>query len=680
MEQIYCNLDATGLNNGSDWENAFTSLDSAIAYANANGDSMIFIDGNNYTMVLNTVLVNIEIIGGNNPFRKINSPSYTSIRVINEIIIAAGITLIINNTELTYNSAIDMFSLVATAALTLNNCSCYSTVFIRNNGTVKLNDTFVITLSEGIISTDGFIGLSSSIIKNNNIALDLLNTDVTIQHSKLIAFHCILEDSAGIPVNITIDNSLLKGENVGINSMSAVAIYSINNTTIDGLSSVIMTNGLNVDISDSIILGTNNIGNNIATITNTAFDHFPVNYSIGDNIQLTIPLTFKKPSQYDYTPLFGVGETLKLFELTTANKLYVQNVQAQNFKDIPAKLTNFKYLVNNIFVLSDYMKEYEFADVMSLYRFDKLIHYVTYKKEYVDHNIPVVSAFPYANISGTDIVTWPYEWDYINYDDKEVYGAKDYIVPRSIIDITEIINTEYLFSPDVVSLANLQVLTFKEVIVNGIGYDYPNSAPSKIQVWCLNMDSQLECKNLYNNTMIESYNLLSKPLPNEQHYFIKPSGLIPYGEIENGYKYTAEKDPTMFLTGVNDQFDFEWLPTDRGLDFSTHGLVVYKDYILITGRYTIEDTNAILVYPTRGVYNEYITNTPDFYRIHNDDQVFTDLTVLEDGSLLLASINNTMLYRYVPRYDYAKIDGTNTTDTTLLLRENYSNVTLSGTI
>jgi hypothetical protein len=97
----------------------------------------------------------------------------------------------------------------------------------------------------------------------------------------------------------------------------------------------------------------------------------------------------------------------------------------------------------------------------------------------------------------------------------------------------------------------------------------------------------------------------------------------------------------------------------------------------VLGKYTIDNRNIIAVYPSKGSYIDYITNKPTVMFIGNDDQLFTDITVLEDGSFLLASKNSNKLYRYIPKYDYANIVSSSTEDTTIILRENYNNITLS---
>jgi len=122
------------------------------------------------------------------------------------------------------------------------------------------------------------------------------------------------------------------------------------------------------------------------------------------------------------------------------------------------------------------------------------------------------------------------------------------------------------------------------------------------------------------------------------------------------------------------------MPTDKLSGFTTHGLVAYKDYLYITGKYTIDNSSIIIIYPTKGNYLNYITDTPTIINIGNNDQTFTDLTVLEDGTFLLASKNSQKLYKYIPKYDYAKVNGSNKTETTLILREDYDNIMLSGVL
>lgn len=680
MATIYCNKEATGLNDGSSWENAFTSLNSAFVYANANPGTVINIDGSEYILspLSFTFIQDTEIIGGFNPFNKVNHPLYTKITLAG-LTISANIIIKFSNIEFD-SIASYIITDSSTSNTTLNNIIHNGYGLASVNGTLLVDNSVVNSIGANIVTVpNANVYISSSFMKSTTTSI-FYNSNCTISKSTIYADNTGL--SYGVSTNnntIKINDSLIKATNNGIVANNVSNIYIID-STIDANTSISATNTNNVvNVVNSILLGNTNITTPSFDSENTAYINMPISVD-SSNIQLTKRPTFKNESEANYTPMFGVGENLETFELTVTNSSYIQNVNAQVFKNIPVNLANYRYLVNNIFVISDYMKEYKFGYDMFNYYNDDYVYTTNYKKEVIKNDLIVASSFPYSNVSGAIPSTiWPYEWDYKPFDDGTINGLKYYIVPRSIIDITDTINFEFMFDPSIVSLSTLETIAIKESVITGIGYDYTNSSNTKILTWTLNTDYQLTAKNLYNNEYVAQYNLFSKPVPSEEHYFIQPSGLIPFGRTNDGYIYQLEYDPNIQIKGVDEYFNFEWMPTDKTPEYDLRGLVVYKDNLYVTGKYTIDNSSVIICYPAKGNYTDYI-GIPKIISIGNDDQTFTDLTVLEDGSFLLASDNSQKLFNYIPNYDYAKISGSNKTETTLILKEDYDNIVLSGVL
>jgi len=677
MSILYCSSDASGANDGTSWNDAFITLSGALLDVNTDtSDSHLFVDGNVYDLDAITITNNLNLIGGQNPFTQYNHPNYTTVNIsgINpNMIIDTGIELYIENFE--FNTSGVLFGTDgSTSSLKLTNTNAYCGTFLNNSGLLTLHKSSVFSDDFGIISSGGTIGLSSANIKSDNIAISGVNTNITLSESKLYSNIGIVDSSTDNTKRVVTHNSLIKAQESGIILNSGIAYIS--NTTIDaGLT--FQPQHMGNEIDDSVFLGTTSIASGFATISNTAFYTMPSGYET-NNISLTKRPTFLDETHTDYTPMFGVAENIDTFELTTTDTSYIQNVEAQKLSEISKDVMKYKYLINNIFTISDYLKETAFADVLSEFSNTVITHAVTYKHEHILNDVVTKSAFPYDDqILETEHV-WPYEWDYKLYDTSKVGDDKAYIIPRSIIDITSVLNDVFLINPNTASISNLEIATFKELVVNGLAYDYNNSTNTKIVTWSLTDDNVLESKNLYDNTLINSYHLLSKELPVEKNNFIQVSGLIPYGKTENGYKYTLEDKPNKMITGINENYMFEWKPTDINTSITLHGIVVYKDNIFVTGKYTTNGNNVIVVYPTKGTYEDYITTTPYVIEIGQNDVTFTDITVLENGSFLLASQDNNKLYNFIPRYDYAEINSNTVIDTEFMLREDYKNVTLSG--
>lgn len=666
---IYCSKNAIGLNNGIDWQNAYLELDDAINYAISDEYvDEIKVDYDTFTISGNKIINPSGILKITSTYNTSqisnNMMSYT---IINFNQITSNTLLEINNCELHSNTG---FSILSSGTLRLINSNYYGTNFGTISNDLQINNSNII-LTNPLILSD-----CSTTITNSNISADTIftinNSDISLAKSTLQSMQYILTDNTSIESDIKCYDSVITG-NITTNSNT---ILEFNNCTINGvidsLSDIVINNSI---CSTSGCLTNNTLNNLIAT--NSAL----YNVTLSGNLKLTKEPYYRDVNNNDYTVMFGVGEKFTTFELTSYNAAIQQNVQAQKFTNITIDEQQFMYIVNNIFVFSDYTKEMMFADLVDIKSVPVLNYSVSYKKEHVINDIPVVSAFPMKDVitsSGVEAAVvniWPYEWDIFSYDDYSVDGYKDYIVPRTLIDITDVLRNQFFSNIASINLENLEVITIKENINNGVAFDYNSSTINKRVVWILDQDQNLKKFDMYSNTDIDRYNLLSISIP-DASYFIKPSGLIPFGQTVNGYKYQLENNPNIIIEGVNDQYQFEWMPTDRGNTYMFTGMVCYKDNIYLTGKYTIDNKSIIASYPIKGTYLDYITNEPNVMFIGNDDQLFTDITVLEDGSFLLSSKNTNKLFRYIPKYDYANIVSSNTDDTTIILRENYDNITL----
>ena len=657
MATIYCSLNAAGLNDGSSWFDAFTDLNTAIDYALANPADVdnLHVDGNYYTLTSKTFNTTLNIVGGFNPFNLKNNPTYTS---INSDQLTITNTLVINNVEIT-SPGNAFYVDASTSNLSIYDSTIYGSIE-SIDGIVTVVDTNIIDDTFGISVTNAFLNTDGSIIDSLEcIIID--NSTVNIVNSNLIGGDCIDDQSA--TSNINIDGSLLKGTNC-IDSTSPMYIT---NTTIDGPVVISET----VTITDSIILGDITNTGTVSSI-NTAYYPEPTNINTDESIVLTKRPTFKDEDNYDYTPMFGVGLTLEAFELTEDNEDFQINEEAQVLQTFGINITDYSYVVNDIATFTDYKKETRFANALGTLSYDTLDYTVSYNQKHTLNNVVTKSAFPYIGSGVVD--TWPWEWDYVNYDDGTT-DNKSYIVPRSLVDITDVIMNEFALSLNVQSVNDLIITAVKEENTTGIAYDYYNSNKINKQYWLLDDNQVLTKKDLYNNFEIDKYNLMSKQRPDEK-FFIQVSGLVPYGKTTTGYKYSLESDPNTIINGVDEHYNFEWMPTDKLEDFNLQGLLVYKDNVFVTGKYTISNESVVLVYPAKGMDEDYTTNTPYVLNLNNSGMFPSDITVLEDGSFLIADKNSYELYKYMPQYDYAMISSSNENSTKFLLREQYEDISL----
>ncbi len=670
MIEIYCSSLATGSNDGSDWINAFTTLQAALTYTLTDTDVVkINIDCGSYTISHSFVNNNLMIVGGQN-INNLNNVNLKTNIIVNG-------TMALTTSMIKFSKCV-MTSIVASPYYIFNYSDASSTLELSEcdlfDGRISNTNGRLVMKNCTVVSNSTFDN-TSNIVINSGVA-DFVNTNVSslsntmlLDSSNITFAKCnIISTNTSLTLhnqsNVYSDTSVIKGSTGLILNNSSSYISS---STIDsGFFS--NTNDNTIEVRDSIILGLDSVESGIFTIENSVF--YPTPTNLLRTQSLTKRPLFKDSSKNDYTPMFGVGTTLEAFELTTTDTNYSQNLEALVLQNYSINVNEFSYIVNNIFTFTDYKKELEFAtklkNVMD-YNYD-----IQYQKKATLTDQMVSSAFPYVD-SGINVTTWPYEWDVKTFANGTI-EEETYIVPKSVIDITETIRSEFLFDPSTVSLNNLQVTAVKEDNIYGISYDYDNSTNNRKMVWTLNDDATLIKTDMYSSTEIDRYHLLSKETPVDK-YLIQISGVVPYGKVSNGYKYSLESNSKKLITGVDENFNFEWLPTDKTNGFSLTGILEYKDRLFITGKYTIDDSAVILVYPTKGIYTDYTTLTPHVIRLDGDISP-SDMTVLEDGSFLISNKNNLDLYNYIPQYDYAKIISSNTENTKVLLREQYNNITL----
>ena len=663
MITIFCSKYATGNNDGSSINDAFTTLDAAINYNNSSVDGVeIMLDNGEYTISAVTLTKPMSIIGGN----LFNSSNY-SIPVIE----CNGITL-------------------STVNINIDKCEITSTnIFINANTSSLITITNSILYDCVIVSAANIIITNTDVININNTAnaLTVSNAKLELNNVNIksvgIAIHATSEiikiinsvfntDDVGIKLDdclLNIESSIIN-KNIGIQSINDSDI-EINKTTIDCITAIDSdnTDETSLYINNSIIHGTIISPTTIIDSKNTAY--FPIDnridYSI--NIDLYEKIKFTDTSRNIYDPMFGIGILSKPFKLTKDDGTFIISPHGSTIANSESSLDKITYTINDVFIISDYKKELEVSRLMNKIG-DELNIQFEYTKVHILHNQITHSAFPY---NGNESETWPYEWDIRTFDNYSTV-EETYAIPKSIIDITDILKDVFFLQPGVTSLRNMNVTATKKDTVNGVAFDYGNSTNTQKVIWSLNADNVLFKTNIYTNVDLESYNLLSKQ-KNDDQLFIKLKGLIPFGKHKNGYQYSLESDQDIVVLGQDDLFNFKWLPTDLTNGYALSGLVVYKDNLYILGKQNKK--TVILVYPNNDTFDAYTTLEPTVIDLEYDDITPGDITVLEDGSFLISDLNSSKLYNFIPQYDYARVQLSYTNNSKIILREQYDDIKLT---
>jgi hypothetical protein len=487
--------------------------------------------------------------------------------------------------------------------------------------------------------------------------------------------------------NMVIRDTLINSNN-GIYVDSSLVHMTIDQSTINCDDAIIIASGSGVlSIDKSIINASNtvtNIGNiyTSATLSNFNTSYDDLDYNSG--CVLGNP-NFKDSDNGDFNLLAGTSDNTNYspaIDLAGSTSSYDIHTDAavQGFVFPGRAIIDydiFLYQKSNNIIFSDYQREVMLAKLMNMY--DQPISFeYNFKRTAKIYDTITRSAFSLNN----NDVDWPYEWDYKKMS-TPVIDDINYIVPRSLIDITEIVNNVFGSEKYTVNLDNIDVTAYKNLDKRGISFDYTNSSNTRMIVWMLDDTQTLTMRDVYNGNNIAKYTLLAPVHPSGEKLFIRPSGLIPYGKTSNGYKFMIESQPDTVIEGVDEYGNFEWLPTDINMQYDLRGILAYKDNLFITAVYTTDDVPepTLIRYPNKGYYVDYQNPEPYTMPLSPDNSNPTDITVYEDGTLFINDYNvdgsGMYIYQYQPRYDYALKEPYTNNNARLLLRERYEDVTLT---
>jgi len=548
--------------------------------------------------------------------------------------------------------------------------------FINSYNMLNCNNMILSHFFKAIEHTTEDVSFNNVVLYNNITSIILINSIAYISNS--LIYNCSLSVkliNSSLDINIStiadnistfdLDNSFLKINESIISSDNPLFI-------IDPIE-LINVEAINSSLSPSIIL---------ENMTNVDFiqPHFnnplqgdyrlilnePTNSILINKININIGLDIVSNSdQFIIYPI--------------SNEKTVSNFYMDYF-------TRFIYTVDDTLIFSDYDKEIQLASVSDMY--DEL-HYTQYGR----------IGFELDNVSVIDnFDKYLYDWDYIKLKTSNILEEEGYIIPRTIIDIKSLIEIRF-------NISHIEILwnkLNKDNIRPLMKYQYRgttidnNSSEflNKIQ-WVIEGITQTLIKiNIYSGEIYERYPLLCQDEIAKSEY-VKPRGLKYLGVDGNKFKFINEVDISKeyFLNSSNGELKLLNTGMDRTLD--VYGIYAYKNNLYITctksdepimdsreESYKSSGIGMILTYNNYSDEIHYMEsinsiNGPKQFILSNDITCPTDLTITEDGKLMIMDYYSDKLKIFKFAYDYALIQSSYNSETRAFLREDYEDVQFS---
>lgn len=691
MLNIYFNPSATGSNTGDSWENAFVSSLSVLSTIIDTSDTDIHVylinDSEFYWGIplLTDDIQNKSIIFNGGYDSQQNITLIKSLMEIPapEIIQGYGIwtgkfnTIVFNNImlfslyETQYSSsASPMFIFGAGCSLTFNYCDIFGFVYALYydsnydysdfifslnysslSGANGQDDIFIsqsplisdINISNGTSATaDEKIYISNSVMTSSNNSVSFASFSLINITSSLIAnisyfntgytqnIDCIVNISDTTYNNVgfaqaiglpDINNASLIMDRVTIfpNSSPGFALYTKfkNNTITNCVFDSNYTHGIELVTPNNLTITNLILTNCILTNVNDIVENgtFIVNDS---NIRL-IDCTFAKVSGID-------GRILNTSPLALNNNFKGANSSILYLNDIPIDAAVNNYITNRF-----KYKQREVADnIGNMSTFDFVL------------KIDIISSVSDIITESAFLTTtpWTYDWDFKTLLTPKI-DKVEYVVPKSIIDTTSIIGS--LQSPiNNISFSNIEYIAYKKFDIKGISYDYDISSAGNMIVWSIDTDNNLIKKNIYTDELLGKYPLFSL----NRNSLIKLSGII---NLESN-KFLIEKTKEIItlkdVTGTTD-----WLDVGIDTNYDLRGILAYKGINYLTMVQMINNilTPTIALFQSNSNFIDFINNNYTSFELNPGNMDPRDLTVFEDGTLLVA--NTEPIITTIPAVD-----------------------------
>lgn len=594
----------------------------------------------------------------------------------------------------------NVFSVASGGGFELDNVTLMDAASgILNSGYVSIKDSSLHGRNTGY----GVNDLGSSLIDNSKIAYfykGLITKDSTLNAAEIFLNSINVQSSGSLFLNST----LIHGPGSGIVAYNptTTGFLSITNSTIDCPTSV-WSNGSELNLSRSIIYGSGTALNGTYAPGSYADYNclYPSGTISGTGNIYTDPL-FKDRDNNDYRLKFRqtVGspaiDLVDKGEVASGVNLVIDNGQIviRDHRGFPRQqvFNGYIYRQGSTLLFSDYGRETQLADAKSQYK--NLTYEVYTRAEFTASGVPLVESF------STDpevINNHPWDWDYKEFETTEITDEHRYIIPRTVLDVLSVLN-EYIYglvdSTVFGMMTKDSIIPYMNYDYRGVAFDYDLSIPGEAIVWMIEGNNQLLTKlNAFSAERLEEFPISVPAITGKM--MIRPSGLIPGGVYKDGYRFYLESNPQEDFIAETEDGLFKWIATNIDLQKDIRGILAYKDKIYITStEYSIPVYNRSIVTTNSGVgklymydnnssFEHYITNYttrnsgigPTVFPLSSRNNYPTDITVYEDGKIYIADYtNNDILYIYKFAYDYALIRGSYDQETSVLLRENYSDV------
>lgn len=600
--------------------------------------------------------------------------------------------------------------------------SCANTIFnIYSGSALSLVDTDFLSTTNGIInsgtlyldniSAHGVNPLSGYFIKDYGSSL-IYNTRVSYFMSGIYSQDLSLSNSTirdnstsviGYGGVVSISNSVIYGTGTGIKfECTPTGELYINSSDIISTTPV-QVSGILLYIGDSILYGS---GYCISGVVQSGSIHDSCLYPSGTLISITqtnisnLNPQFNDSSNGDFRLVFKQTTGSPCIEFKNQNifsspvELYTEQAQF-NIKDkrgTPATntFTDFIYKQGNTLLLSDYQKELKFANIIS--EFSDLTHSVEMMANFEVSGVSTKGAF------NKNSSPFPYDWDYKIFNTPEITNRHNYLIPRSVVDITNTISGfvgDWLPRVAFNKIDKRSITPYLFADYRGVAFDYDLSIPGQAVVWMIEGNNQTLIQlNAFTGERLAEYPLFVPDISGK--FMSRPSGIIGIGVKGNQYKFVLESDPNVEILADNEGGRLNWILTDLDTHKDARGVLASKNNLFISvtdyNPQSIYDRSTtpiysgaigrLVRYDNNNTFEHFIANYttqvgPSTFILSSGNCYPTDLTIYEDGTLLVADwVQSNQLFRYKLAYDYALVQSTYDTETRILLREYYDNVEL----
>lgn len=545
--------------------------------------------------------------------------------------------------------------------------------FLKGEGTNIIENIQLSNYGTGFYVNNLFI--SNSTIHNNMVGVYTDGgSDINITSTLLYDNEISIIINSGI---LNISNSTIDGqsyiESVLLQCESSILTSNIIFSGIAESGSYIKNSCLySKPILDSNIIETNNI------YSDPKFN----NTSLGD-YRLKLEQTIG-------SPCIELEDDLNINDVS----FEVTNTMLQLFDNFgQIKITEFlpyTYVQNSTIILSDYGKEYKFAHTLN--DFKNITYILNVNCVFSEYNVQTKPSF---TLDANQSDPYPWDWDYKSIHTTKICQDEKYIIPRSVINIEEIVFSKLKTLTNQISYKDItknNIKVFDQVNYFGVAYDSNLSTSSESIIWIIDKNNQSLIKqNAFTGENLYNYPLLC---PESNKKLVKPSGIIYIGVDGEHYKFIKTNNPSEEIKAYSENGECQWLSTNINTKFDVRGIVSDNDCLFITGSEYSTDISSneliptgqsigrLLWYHNNDLFYNYMKipesiGGPKICTLSSGNYYPTDLTIYEDGTILVADyFSLSGIYRYKKAYDYAMVQSFYDKETKILLREYYNDVNL----